>query len=487
MSTIPTQNPVPSEAPRDLKFNAEKIDEIVTSNNQFYIDRFGEKHYTIYGIEYLSKQAMLNYGYITKRSFELGNTLINPNDVLLWESEGEYYRWDGELPKVVSAGSSPESAGGVGKGKFVQVGGAVVNEYSVMTNKQLNIIQDGQLRIGTGKVASASNKDTLLLAREIRGMSDRHGFRDESILDEIVDYGGYGSVDVATTFRGTGMNENGFDHHYAFQNRFNWEGSTNIGTIGGLLNRVNLTGTGTVQRILEVSIEDYKGSSPVREHYGIRMRPLDKAEKNYSLVSEGANTHMIHAGIAAFGHPLVAPSGESGIKFGGATLKGTKQTGIESSGIANSDAAASYIAFLAKCSVLAGVKLPDAYGLKIENGGKGAGSEIERMTGIMIDALNSGLSNRGIQSLVPAGENNWNLFLHGAAKNYIAGNLGIGDHATTRNPTARVHINGGTKDTPPLKINTGTVTEAPQNGAFEFDGTNLFFTVGGVRKKVMLQ
>lgn len=356
-----------------------------------------------------------------------------------------------------------------------------------LLNRDYNNFTDGQLRIGSEKVASASNKDTLLLARKIRGTSDRHGFRDESILDEIVDYGGYGSVDVATTFRGTGRDEKGFDHHYAFQNRFNWEGTTNIGTIGGYLGRVNLTGSGTVQRVLELSIEDYKGDSPVKEHYGIRMKPLEKAERNYSFVSEGDNASMIHAGVVTFGFPLVPPTGDKGIHFGGTTLKGATQIGVQSSGAANADALVAYIAFLAKCSVLAGVKLPDAYGLKIENGGKGAGSEIERMTGIMIDALNSGLSNRGIQSLVPAGENNWNLFLHGAAKNYIAGNLGIGDHATTRNPTARVHINGGTKDTPPLKINTGTVTEAPQNGAFEFDGTNLFFTVGGVRKKVMLQ
>lgn len=124
MSTIPTQNPVPSEAARDLKFNSGKIDEFVTSNNHFYTDRFGKKHYTIDGINYLSKQAMQNYGYITKKSFESGNTIINPNDVLLWESNGEYYRWDGELPKVVSAGSTPESAGGIGGGKWVGVGDA---------------------------------------------------------------------------------------------------------------------------------------------------------------------------------------------------------------------------------------------------------------------------------------------------------------------------------------------------------------------------
>ncbi|HGN1331944.1 TPA: hypothetical protein ACKRLX_001371, partial [Proteus mirabilis] len=139
MSTIPTQNPVPSEAPRDLKYNSGKVDEFVTSNNHFYTDRFGKNHYTIDGINYLSKQAMLNYGYITKRSFESGNTIINPNDVLLWESNGEYYRWDGELPKVVSADSTPESAGGIGEGKWKSIGDATLRS-ELSSNEGLSLI-----------------------------------------------------------------------------------------------------------------------------------------------------------------------------------------------------------------------------------------------------------------------------------------------------------------------------------------------------------
>ncbi|QPN89171.1 glycerophosphodiester phosphodiesterase family protein [Proteus vulgaris] len=140
MSTIPTQNQVPSEAASDLKYNSGKVDEFITSNNHFYVDRFGKKHYTIEGINYLSKQAMLNYGYITKRSFESGNTIINPNDVLLWESNGEYYRWDGKLPKVVSAGSTPELAGGIGDGKWKGVGDATLRT-ELASNKGASIIK----------------------------------------------------------------------------------------------------------------------------------------------------------------------------------------------------------------------------------------------------------------------------------------------------------------------------------------------------------
>ncbi|HCM9501965.1 hypothetical protein L8P89_00490 [Enterobacter roggenkampii] len=66
------------------------------------------------------------YGYNTKKSFELGNTLNYPNDVLLQESSGEWFRWDGTLPKVVPAGSTPETTGGVGEGKWLSVGDATL-------------------------------------------------------------------------------------------------------------------------------------------------------------------------------------------------------------------------------------------------------------------------------------------------------------------------------------------------------------------------
>ncbi|STQ70192.1 glycerophosphodiester phosphodiesterase family protein [Hafnia alvei] len=126
MATQPTNLPVPSESARDLKFNAGKIDEFVTSASHEYIDRFGGRHRTIAGINYESNQAMSNYGYITQKSFEMGSTLNTPNTVLQWESNGEFYRWDGDWsqPKVVPAGSTPDSTGGIGEGKWVGVGDA---------------------------------------------------------------------------------------------------------------------------------------------------------------------------------------------------------------------------------------------------------------------------------------------------------------------------------------------------------------------------
>lgn len=126
MATQPTNLPVPSESPRDLKFNAGKIDEFVTSMGWTYTDRFGVQHYTIEGMRWLAQQAIAAFGYITLDSFEGGNTLTLPNQVLRLEATGEYYRWDGGFPKTVPAGSTPESTGGIGSGKWLSVGDAAL-------------------------------------------------------------------------------------------------------------------------------------------------------------------------------------------------------------------------------------------------------------------------------------------------------------------------------------------------------------------------
>lgn len=126
MATTPTNLPVPSESARDLKFNAGKIDEFVTSLALQYIDRFGGKHYTIEGLRKLAFDAISGFGWILVESFEDGATLTMPNQALLWESNGEYYRWAGTLPKTVPAGSTPDSTGGVGPDAWVGIGDAAL-------------------------------------------------------------------------------------------------------------------------------------------------------------------------------------------------------------------------------------------------------------------------------------------------------------------------------------------------------------------------
>ncbi|HCR3569217.1 TPA: hypothetical protein ON624_001453 [Proteus mirabilis] len=63
-------------------------------------------------------------GYVLVDSFEKGAEITTRYQALHWESNGGYYRWDGELPKYVPLNSSPENTGGVGLGKWVSVGDA---------------------------------------------------------------------------------------------------------------------------------------------------------------------------------------------------------------------------------------------------------------------------------------------------------------------------------------------------------------------------
>ncbi|MCR3693472.1 hypothetical protein M8449_26735, partial [Citrobacter freundii] len=119
MSTTPTNQPVPSEKPQDLKFNAGKIDEFVTSMAQQYIDRFGHAHYTIEGL----KQLVLNLGWNPVGSFQGGATVNTAGDIIQDESTGVWYRWDdiATLPKTIPSGSTPDSTGGTGEGKWQAV------------------------------------------------------------------------------------------------------------------------------------------------------------------------------------------------------------------------------------------------------------------------------------------------------------------------------------------------------------------------------
>ncbi|WJJ59709.1 hypothetical protein, partial [Salmonella phage ST56] len=78
-------------------------------------------------------------GYIPRRSFEKGFNVTAWNEALLWEEDGDYYRWEGTLPKNVPAGSTPESSGGIGLGAWVSVGDILEQKvYVVVITGQSN-------------------------------------------------------------------------------------------------------------------------------------------------------------------------------------------------------------------------------------------------------------------------------------------------------------------------------------------------------------
>ncbi|WP_438336215.1 hypothetical protein [Providencia hangzhouensis] len=123
----PTQKPVPSSDIKDLFFNSGLLDIWATSLEPKYIDRFGNCHLTAAGMEWLFKQlveqfkvdmniAILAAGYAPVGSFQEGAEVKKYNEIVLWklpDGDGEYYRWDGDLPKSVPENSTPETTGGI--------------------------------------------------------------------------------------------------------------------------------------------------------------------------------------------------------------------------------------------------------------------------------------------------------------------------------------------------------------------------------------
>lgn len=92
-----------------------------------------------------SIKAAGKLGYMTRRSFEKGFNVTTWNEVLLWEEDGDYYRWDGTLPKNVPAGSTPETSGGIGFGAWVSVGDAALR--SEIFNKYIDWVTPDHFRL----------------------------------------------------------------------------------------------------------------------------------------------------------------------------------------------------------------------------------------------------------------------------------------------------------------------------------------------------
>ncbi|MGI3474717.1 hypothetical protein ACRU1U_07145 [Providencia stuartii] len=190
MTIYKTGNPLGSTSPKDVNDNSIIFDNYINSNETITQDRFGNTRYTIEGLNHLAKQAMSNYGYVTKKSFEMGNTLTAANDVLLFESEGEYYRWGGNFPKDVPAGSTPESAGGIGTDKWTSVGDASLrSDLKQEAGAQLIGTDDGetvQRSINILKKIHANPKDygvTYGVMDSEQAKVDNSGYLQECIAD----------------------------------------------------------------------------------------------------------------------------------------------------------------------------------------------------------------------------------------------------------------------------------------------------------------
>lgn len=108
--TYNTGNPIGSTDARDRSDNSENLDLAVNSLSQTFVDRLGRTRDTLEGI--YQKSAYYRVG-----TFDAGYTLTNNRQTLAYGNVE--YSWSGTFPKVVPAGSTPATSGGIGAGGWV--------------------------------------------------------------------------------------------------------------------------------------------------------------------------------------------------------------------------------------------------------------------------------------------------------------------------------------------------------------------------------
>ncbi|HGF6560270.1 TPA: hypothetical protein ACF2YT_001165 [Providencia alcalifaciens] len=177
----PTQKPVPSSDIKDLFFNSGLLDIWATSLERKYIDRFGNCHLTAAGMEWIFnelvtkfkieyEQALLAAGYAPAGTFQEGADVVSRNSTVLWklpDGDGDYYRWDGDLPKQVPAGSTPQSTGGIGKGAWVSVGDASLRS-DLHKSDGWNLVGAGDITVAGLAYVFTKTKDKIIHKSDLK-------------------------------------------------------------------------------------------------------------------------------------------------------------------------------------------------------------------------------------------------------------------------------------------------------------------------------
>lgn len=122
--TFNTGNPIGSTDARDLSDNAENFDKALGTLDATWTDRLGVTRDSFEGR--LAKGSFYRVG-----TFAAGYRLTNMRQTL--EYNGHEYSWAGTFPKVVAAGSTPATSGGIGAGAWV-------DRSDVTLRSDLNIV-----------------------------------------------------------------------------------------------------------------------------------------------------------------------------------------------------------------------------------------------------------------------------------------------------------------------------------------------------------
>jgi hypothetical protein len=322
--------------------------------------------------------------------------------------------------------------------------------------------------INVGSLTSASPNDAVLVCKSIVGATNRHAFRDESVISGVTDAGYYGTYDGATRYSGTFD----ADHLHCFQGRTEWDSSGTLDKMSTVYS-LPVVSQGDVNILHHVLIKNRSGAGTVDLQNAIRIEDLTSATTNYAIVSLG-NIPSYHYGTFTVGG---IPTIGIAINSKHANLTGTAQVGIGSNGSA----------FDGKAYAQANASITSLYGLSIQASDKGSGASVTNNYGLWVAAQTAGTNNYGLYLLNADATNTWNIYAGGTAQNYIRGKVGIG--AGMFRATAQLQVAGsvdGSAGTASIKIQAaGALLVTPESGVLEYDGTKLYFTLAsGVRKEI---
>ena len=169
-----TRNPVPSSALEDMADNAQTFDALVTKTEGTTTDRLGRTRRVF-------QQILMDMGFQPLAgSFQTGATITARNQTLYDEVSHVFYAWGGALPKIVPAGSTPATSGGIGVGAWsdktdLTLRMSLKNKYPIdfgytglvsETNSYINFI-DSEPAFAYGDVALGGGTDTQIALSKI--------------------------------------------------------------------------------------------------------------------------------------------------------------------------------------------------------------------------------------------------------------------------------------------------------------------------------
>ncbi|HHI1218892.1 TPA: hypothetical protein ACP4T3_004153 [Escherichia coli] len=158
MATTPTNKPIPSEDPRDLKFNAGKIDEEVNGSADYYADRFGAQRLTNTGRNHqfqnqMQQQADDWLSQLNQQESDFQQFLLNSGYQFLGDYENGPYtiaarnqiiRYQNEFWRLNAATNPPYATTGVNSTSWSTDVTHLVSVGDATLRQELTTIGDGK-------------------------------------------------------------------------------------------------------------------------------------------------------------------------------------------------------------------------------------------------------------------------------------------------------------------------------------------------------